>query len=284
MKKNLLIPGLAVTAGILGFFLRKWELATAFEPDTNLPRPGMPATLALGLLSIALFAALIFLCIREKKEEPYDSAFRAEGNTVYAVLSVLSSFFLLASAGAEIVTYPFTYQSALLSANASERPLSPLPFLLPILQIVLNLLGFVCVLLIMRNLYGAKGNGHEHLPLLGLCALFCIWLISDYQIRSTNPTIQDYLYELLAISASLLALYEIATYSFQKGHARRTLIFSLMGTYFSLVTLADSHTLAELFRYGFVILFLTTHAALLLGEHPAGEHPPATETEAAPHA
>ena len=43
MKKEILLPALAAAGGAAGFALRRWELATAFEPDTGLPIAGMPA-------------------------------------------------------------------------------------------------------------------------------------------------------------------------------------------------------------------------------------------------
>jgi len=288
MKKNLFIPGLTVAAGVVGFFLRKWELSTAFELDTGLPIASMPATRTLILWSVAVTLVLIGLCAQEKKTFPYDVAFRAESNLFYAVAAVLSAFLLLTSAGSEIITYPITYQtyqnSLSIASLSGEEPPSMLPVVLPVLRIGLCILGFLCVLLIARNLYGARENGKEHLPLLGPCILFCVWLISDYQHRATDPVVQDHIYGTLAICACLLALYEIASYSFQTGRPRRTLVFGLLGVYFSLVTMADHHSLADLFRYGFAVLFLTAHSVLLLGEHSAGEEDSSSmETEVQPH-
>ena len=37
MRKDILLPGVAVVGGAAGFLLRRWELSTAFEPDTGLP-------------------------------------------------------------------------------------------------------------------------------------------------------------------------------------------------------------------------------------------------------
>jgi len=275
MQKHIFIPSLTIVGGTVGFFLRKWEQSTAFEADTGLAIPGMPATWALAVWSVALALALIILCSQERESLPYDVAFHAEGNMIYALDTLLSGFLLLASAGAEIITYPITYQTyqnavAMAAVNSTPPP-SPLSIVLPALRILLCILAFLCVISIVRNLYGARGKGKEHLPLLGPCALFCVWLISDYQLHSTDPVVQNYLYEILAICACLMGFYEIATYSFQTGHPRRTLIFSLTGVYFSFVTMADHHTMAELFRYGFTILFLSAHAVLLLSEHPAGE-------------
>ena len=53
MRKELVLPVTAAVSGAAGFFLRRWELASAFEADTGLPIPGMPATWALIALSAA---------------------------------------------------------------------------------------------------------------------------------------------------------------------------------------------------------------------------------------
>lgn len=278
MHKNKLLPAIALLGGAVGFALRKWELATAFEPGTGLPISGMPATITLAVWSAAIAAALFLLCRDCKERLPYDRAFAAEGNSLYLTAAVLSAFLLLASAGAEIVTFPITYQAALSAESSGSR----LALTLPPLRIGLCVLGFLCVLMIAGNLYRAKGRGKESLPLLGLCLLFCVWLISDYQGRAADPVILDYVYEVFAIISSLLGIYFIAGYSFQTGKPRRTILLSLLGVFFSMVTMADRHSLADLLRYGFAVVFLTAHAVLLLSEHPAGELP--AETEEPEHA
>ena len=52
-----------------------------------------------------------------------------------------------------------------------------------------------------------------------------------------------------------------------------------MGAYFALVTLADRHSLTETLRYGFLVLFLTAHAWMILNTQPAGKRLAKTEAE-----
>ena len=59
MLRVILLPVLAVVGGVGGFFLRRWELATAFEAETGLAIPGAPATVALIVLSVVV-AALVW--------------------------------------------------------------------------------------------------------------------------------------------------------------------------------------------------------------------------------
>ena len=39
MRKEIVLPAATVAVGAAGFLLRRWELATAFEPDTGLHIP-----------------------------------------------------------------------------------------------------------------------------------------------------------------------------------------------------------------------------------------------------
>ena len=63
MRKEILLPAVAVAGGGVGFALRRWELATAFEADTGLPIAGAPATLALIAVSAAVAVVLLALSL-----------------------------------------------------------------------------------------------------------------------------------------------------------------------------------------------------------------------------
>ncbi len=279
MRKNVLLPALTLAAGVVGFVLRRWQLATGFEAGTGLPISGVPATAALMGFSAVVAVALLALCWRERERMPYGRAFAgAEGNTLYMTAMVVAGILLVASAGMEALSYPEAIRAAQEGDTWTGRMAG---MLLPPLRVLFCLGGCPCILLWSRPLYrGERDRGAESLPLLELSLLFCVWLISDYQIRAADPVIQDYLYEIFAIAGSLLGLYFLAGYSFLKegGRPRRTLLLCLLGSYFSLVTLADRHGMADILRCGFSVLFLTSHAALILSEHPAGEEIPA-ETE-----
>ncbi len=279
MKKNLIPPVFAFAAGLVGFGLRKWQLATGFEPDTALPVPGAPAALILILWSALSAVVLLVLCRNMDRPQTLERAFDARGNPIFLTAVVLSGFLLLVSAGADIVTHPVN-----LSVRVVGEENTFLSSALPLLRIFLSALGCLCVLVWARKLYREPAGARESLSLLELCLLFCVWLISDYQTRASDPVTMNYLYEVLAIVCALLALYYLAGWSFQTGKPRRTAIFCFLAVYFSLVTLADGHSLAEAARYGFVLLFLTAHAALLLIPHQADEDAPTTEeTEETPH-
>lgn len=262
MKKNWLVPAVAVVGGAVGFALRKWQLSAGFEPDTGLAIPGAPSAMVLIAWTILVAVGLIVLCWDRKGPTTCEKAFAATGNSLFLTACVLGAFLLLISAASEAVTMSAGYQSSFYTTNS---PLSQFTAkLLPPLRVALCLGGFPCTLLWIRQLSREGEGRRESLPLLELCLLFCLWLISDYQVRAADPVVMDYVYEVFAIAAAVMALYYLAGYSFQTGKPRRTLVTTLLAVYFSMVTLADSHELMGTARFAFVVLFMTAHAALIL--------------------
>ena len=267
MRKEIVLPSLAVGGGIVGLLLRRWELSTAFEADTGLVTPNMPSTWALIIWSAVLAVVFILLC--RGKHRPfhggYDAAFAAKGNTVYVTAMVLSAFLLLASAVLNYMGIPAAYQEAVAAARAGNAQGTPLFNVLP--RAILGLLSaisFFCVLSTGKNNYRSEGKGKFSFPLLAPAYMGCIWLIAAYQVRAGDPVRQDYIYELFAIIASLLGLYFTAGFSFERAKVFRSALFSLLGVYFSLVTLADGHELYVVLLYGFCILNLTANVTALL--------------------
>lgn len=267
MRKEIVLPSLAVGGGIVGLLLRRWELATAFEADTGLVTPNMPSTWALIIWSALLAAAFILLC--RGKHRPfaggYDAAFAAKGNTVYVTAMVLAAFLLLASAVLNYMGIPAAYAEAVAAARAGNAQGTPLFNVLP--RAILGALAavsFFCVLSTGRNNYRGEGKGKFSFPLLAPAYMGCIWLIAAYQVRAGDPVRQDYIYELFAIISSLLGLYFMAGFSFERAKVFRSSLFSLLGVYFSLVTLADGHEFYVVLLYGFCILSLTANVTALL--------------------
>lgn len=267
MRKEIVLPSLAVGGGIVGLLLRRWELATAFEADTGLVTPNMPSTWALIIWSALLAAAFILLCRGKHRSFAggYDAAFAAKGNTVYITAMVLAAFLLLASAVLNYMGIPAAYAEAVAAARAGNAQGTPLFNVLP--RAILGALAaasFFCVLSTGRNNYRGEGKGKFSFPLLAPAYMGCIWLIAAYQVRAGDPVRQDYIYELFAIISSLLGLYFMAGFSFERAKEFRSSLFSLLGVYFSLVTLADGHELYVVLLYGFCILSLTANVTALL--------------------
>ena len=266
MRKEILVPAVAVIGGGVGFALRWWELNTGFEPDTGLPIAEAPATYTPIAFSVVMVVVLALLCLGCKRAfSGYGQAFQAQGNTLYATAGVISGFLLL-GAGALMAAEP---------AMGGELVYTRL------ITAALALVAGICVVLTVRDNFRGLADGKYSFKLLMPAYAFCVWLIAAYQVRAGDPVQLDYVYELFAIIAGLLGLYFIAGFSFDKGKCVPAVFFCLMGVYFSLVTLADEHDWATLALYGFTILYLLTSSALLLynAARPLPEEPVENDTE-----
>lgn len=263
MRKEMLLPAVAVAGGLAGFGLRWWELNTAFEAETGLPLAGAPASLALIALSAVVAVALLVLSLTAKYPEfqSYGQAFSAKGNTLYAMAGVLSGFLLIGGAG--LMVFDFA-----VGAN---------PVYTRLIVAVMAVASGLCVMRTVQSNFKGTGGGKYSVALLIPAFTFCVWLIAAYQVRAGDPVQMDYVYELFAIIAGLLGLYYIAGFSFEKGRSGLAVFFSLLGVYFSLVTLADRHDWGTVALYGFTILYLLTSSVLLL--HNAARPLPAAEPD-----
>lgn len=267
MRKEILLPAVAVVGGLAGFGLRWWELATAFEPDTGLPIAGAPATYTPIAFSVVMAAVLLILSLTVKypQFQGYGQAFSAKGNTLYATVGVLSGFLLIGAGG--LMVYDFAMGNNTIYTR--------------LIVAVMAVASGLCVMTTVRDNFKGTGTGKYSVPLLIPAFTFCVWLIAAYQVRAGDPVQLDYVYELFAIITGLLGLYFIAGFSFDKGKCGVAVFFSLLGVYFSLVTLADQHDWGTLALYGFTILYLLTSSALLLynAARPLPAEPVENDTE-----
>ena len=152
MRKELVLPVLAVAGGAVGFCLRRWELATAFEADTGLHIPFAQATIALIAVSVGMAVVFLLLSLGEHSAFPggYGQAFGAAGNMPYAAAVVLSAFLLLASAALNFLGLPEAY--AAVAATAQTTQANPLLSVLARVVVgILSALSFFAVLSIARN-------------------------------------------------------------------------------------------------------------------------------------
>lgn len=264
MRKEILLPALAVGGGAAGFFLRRWELNTAFEADTGLHIPGAPASVVLICILVALAVAFALLSLDRRRAAPggYTGAFGAVGNTVWAVVMTAGALLLLCGAVLDLLGLPEVYAEAVIDAQVTHTN----PFFAILARLLLGalaLLSFPAVLLTVKR--GYRGGDEERYSgaLLFPAYTCCVWLIEAYQLRASDPVVLDYIYELLAIMAAMLALYFIAGFSFGKGKSVPASVFSALAVALSLTTMADDHPIYVRLLYGFVILYLTAHLAAL---------------------
>ena len=262
MRKELILPVTAIVGGAIGFFLRRQELLTAFEPDTGLPIEGMPVTWALIALSVVVAAVVFLLCLGVGKgfEGGYDEAFQAKDTAPY-MMGMTAGAFLTAAAGVLLLLkLPRLYAEASLETSGF-----PMFSLVPmVLLAVLCLCSAWSMLMLGKNNYRGEEKGKYSAWLLIPAYTCCMWLIVSYQEHSGDPIILDYVYQLFSVIAAVLGCYFLSGFGFGRGRPAAAAFFSAEAMYFALVTLADAHEPAFLLLYaGCFFYFAASSVALL---------------------
>lgn len=265
MRKEIILPALALAGGFAGLGLRCWERATAFEAETGLPIPGMPATWAMIGFTVLLLAALALLC-RGKHNAlgGYDQAFTAKGNTLYLFFMIAAAGLALLSCVMACLELPELYAVSQAQAqrhgnNASMLTLAPRV----LLTVACAVLAYSLFRLGRHN-YRGEGKGKYNAFLLIPCYAACLWLAVAYQAKSGDPVILDYVWQLLAIIAIVLGTYFTVGFAFERAKVYPASFFSLAAIYFILVTLPDGHTPSTLLLYGAFLLYLFASSVALL--------------------
>lgn len=252
---------LALAGGAGGFLLRRWELAAVFDAN-GLPVPWSAPSLLLIGLSVVL-AAVFAVLLRRPNYRPadYNEAFSAKNSWLYLIGMALSA-------------------AAILFAGVVGLRYGGYCSLLCKLTNILCLLSFVCILATAWSNFQSKPLRFS-LTLLVPGYTLCLWLVSAYQKQAADPVVLDYVYEMLAIICTLIGLYFSAGYSFGRPKFRRCALFSLLGIFFTLVTLADPHTTGDRLMLLFVLLYQLSHLIALLYHSFVAYTPtsaPSTET------
>lgn len=210
MKKQWTFP-LALAALMLAAgALRFWQRRTAFEWDTGLLIPGMPATgclTALAVLAAAVLGLLAWKTAKDREFRSYLDAFACPAKVAWPVYILAGA--MLVAAGAMGL-----HERAIgLSGQVSQLILSV--GLLPAGAGV-GLVGWL-------NSQTEEGKGRFAWPLLlpGYCG--CLWLICAYQTHTGNPNEMEYLFYFLGMVCAVVCCYLMAAFSFEKPMARACL-------------------------------------------------------------
>ena len=271
MKKNVILPALALAGGVAGFFLRRWQLASAYQPETGLFVRGAPATIA--LLGLTSLLALVFLfLLREKTEgtEDFLPAFGCPSPGQMAVLATAFAVFLVAGG--------FSMQMGFQGLRLWQAMPQQYQLSIPASQLLAGGLAVIAgfaVLHMGRMAYWGELNSaacflSSFPALAGL-----VWMFSTHLQNGSEPVLMKYGFELFAALLLTLAHYYIAGFLFGKPHVRRTAFLSLMGIVLGVTSLADG---VELFAAAFSLSALGFVYALLAAPWPE-RMPPAEEEE-----
>lgn len=274
MRKDTALPALALAGGAAGFFLRRWQLDSAYRPDTQLFAHGAPATYALLGLT-ALVAVLLLILLRERREglDDFLPAFGSPGAGQMTLFA--AAWILLAAAGGLGIMDGFQILR-LWRASPEMYQLS-----LPVSQL---LTGALCVfagfgvLFMGRMAYRGKLGNQECVlvPFPALAGL--VWLFSTHLKHGTEPVLMKYAFTLFAALLFTLAHYYAAGFLYGRPRPRLTAFCALMGTAVGIVSLADRpDRFTAAATVGFALSALALARALLGGPWP--ERMPQGETE-----
>jgi len=247
MKKEIILPAVAWLGGIVGFVLRRWELAQGYDPQLRLLSTGKATWLLCGLMGVllVLFARSCFGM--GKKNRTTQEWFYAPA-TGY-IMPVVAAAFLLMAGG--------------LAGLWQQRNL-PVKDAMLMLTYALCLLGGGCLLCAGQDAYRGRWSKYTPLLYMGPSFAMLVWLIAAYQRNAKQPQTGLYVWHMLSAVAVTLAVYTLVTLAVGRSGAGRVCLFSLLGISLSVTTLADGHDASSVLIYLFALLYLTAQSWLLL--------------------
>lgn len=240
MRKDITLPALALAGGAAGFLLRRWQLASAYVPETGLFVRGAPATWA--LLGLTALLALAFFVLVRRQPEGLDDFLPAFGSPSEGQMTVFTAAgILLFAAGA------FGLREG--AAGLQEWRSDPAMYQLSV-PVSRLLAGALCVpagfgvLLMGRMAYRGEMNDTACAlaPVPALAGL--VWLFSTHLEHGTEPVLMKYGFGLFAALALTLAHYYAAGFLYGRPRPRRFLFFALLGAALGITSLAGSSSLA----------------------------------------
>lgn len=235
MRKDVFLPALAVAGGAAGFLLRRWQLASAYVPETGLFVHGAPATYALLGLTVLLAAAFAVL-VQGKGEKPGDflPAFACPEAGQMTVLAAAGLLLMLAGAlglkdGLAALSLWRASPELYPLANPGSR----------LLAAALCLPAGLSIVLMGKAAYREELSSAacRLAPFPALAGL--VWLFATHLKHGVEPVLMKYGFGLFAALLLTLAHYCAAGFLFGRPHARRTAFLALTGTAAGIISLAD---------------------------------------------
>ena len=212
----ILLPWLTLIAGSLGFALRIWLFATGVD-TSGLLVSGHPAELLLWLLSAGMMVLLWF-------------ATRSLVTAPKYGFNYPRSYFGAAGCGFATVAIAITSIAEIMSTHDT---------LARIVAVVGLFAAFAMFTLALLRLQGRQPNIAFHTI---VCVYFMIRLVSLYRHWSSDPQLQDYCFQLLAIVFLMLSAYHRAAFDVGMGQRRSLVLSHLAAVFFCCISLADRST------------------------------------------
>jgi len=222
------IPFYAVAAGAIGFYFRLLELWNVFDPRTGLPERGATITYALIALSVVFILILVGLSIgisvKRTAPEGFENSFGTGSLSYPFTFVIIGLIWLLA-----------TVIQFLSLGAAGILIMSDIYFL------ALSALSAISIIVFSIEAYQNPRSKSIFVLSIIPTLFMCFWLILLYRQNASNPILLSYVYQCLAIMASILSFYLMSGFVCAKPALGKTIFFQLAAIFFCFVTLADAH-------------------------------------------
>lgn len=235
MRKDLFLPGLALTGGLLGFGLRRWQLSCAYSPDSQLFQQGAPATMVLLGAAAVLLLVLALLCIGIHPFDDFLPAFRCP---IPGQLSLMTAAAFLCVGAGMLQLLRGVDQLNLWRMYAPAS----IPLSLPVVVLLcggLCLLGGLGLLALGKSTYQGRMS-----PAAFVLASFpafagLVWVLAIHLLHGIDPNLMGYGFLLCAGVLLTLAHYYAVSFCFDRCRPRRFVFCALGGTVLGGIALAD---------------------------------------------
>ena len=252
MKKQSLLPLLALVGGAVAFVLRLLQNRTGFEAATGLPVPGnVPGLVLIALLAVLALAFLLLVCRLPGETDPgpaFPAGFAA-GSSGQVFLPVAGAL-LMALSGLADLAEGLGGVNLLARLQAAADPYGAVAMesvsgFASKAQLLLGLLALVSGTAVFVAAAACRQGSREAVTPFQGCLLLIppvalvVRLVLTYRLDSINPALEAYYVELLALVFLTLGFYRLSSFAFQSGRTRRFALYACGAIVLCVAALAD---------------------------------------------
>lgn len=100
--------------------------------------------------------------------------------------------------------------------------------------------------------------------------LFAVWLVTCYKQNSISGVGWDYITEIAAVSAAMIAFMRIAGFAYGVPNWKRSMFWSMMGATLCIMTLSDERYIGQQIMFGAAAFMLLMYNWILLSNMKTG--------------
>jgi len=244
------VPFAWLAAGAGGFFLRRSQLMTIFDPQTGFAEKGAPVSAALTALSVVMIAlAVVFAAFQKINETECVRVFRFD--------SVSCAVYML---------------GGLAAAAAGVLWIIGRDSLIEFIMGILAALGGIAVILFGISMKRREVMGGLSTIYAVPALFFCLWLAVIYKDNAGNPQVVEFSYEALGAAAAAVSMYYAEGYVCGRVRPRAALCAGLIAVFFMCTAAANFDTLSEKLMAASAIVTSFVNAVYITGEGKRGAH------------